>query len=364
MSEEIQSLELWDDSTEVENLAEAPTVPTDSSVGEANDSTDVYTSTESQTDEETDTGVDEEVDKKDEEVNTAKPDKLIQTYFDLLVESNYLNLNEEDIKSFNGTEEDFVKKIEKSREKEKDAIVGEIFNALPPEGQEILNFMLNGGTDIEAYRAIASNDVTNFVLDTDDKKEMLLTNYYKAKNFSDEKIEKLVSRSRDLGELTEDSNEALGYFKEKQIADKQQLIEQVKIQKEEIIRREQAQLEELKTYLDNTVEDNKIPLKQNKDLIIKSLTQPIRLNDGTITTSFDYKLEKALQDKTKVAKLATLLENDFNLDFISTKEKTKQVKSLRDKLRDAGLSDNASKVKGGITGEGPEFNLAEAILGN
>lgn len=84
--------------------------------------------------------------------------------------------------------------------------------------------------------------------------------------------------------------------------------------------------------------------KKRRESLYKELTQPLELQDGSITTPLYYRLNNVLADPKKMLVLADLLMNDLNIDKYKAGVRTQVAKEIR---RDLQFNRTSSKKQSG-----------------
>ncbi len=200
--------------------------------------------------------------------------------------------------------------------------------------------------------------------DSEDLRKEILSQHFKATtNFSDDRINKLVKRSIDLGEDVDDAKSALTELKDiyKQNADKAK--EEAK--NAELQRQEQLQnsLKSLKDKIDGTDEilkGRKIN-KQTKSKIEQMLTKPVKTNDrGQALNAIWAEREKdPISFDTKVAYFMSMGLFDGKADVFDKNAKTKATQSLKEVLNSRGSNYIGGKAP---TAGGNSRDLSDNML--
>lgn len=265
------------------------------------------------------------------------------------------------------TEETWEKALKDSEEfRQKDA-VSAIWEQLPEEGRPLLEYMLAGGKDIKKFKEVFTPDFDISKIDINDEEhqKQVLQTYYQKKGFTPEKAKKQVEIVENLMELQSEAKEAYEELKETDIQDKTKLMQeaaQSKKQREEV---------ETKRWnlLQTTLEKNDdfgggyIIGKKAKPKALESLYKQVKLEDGSVTTDFNYRLRHVvLQDPKLTLVLADLLnklkqddktkELYFDLSNIKAVAETKITKNLQDRLDT--LAQTGNKFKGSNAAEEKE----------
>lgn len=308
------------------------------------------TPAEEEEEEEIDTTV-----RAEEEETSTDDDNIYKVNYELLKESGALVLPEDF--EFEATEEGFSKALEASKEHIKTQVIEELTGSLPKAGVELLNYMLQTGTDdisgfLEAQKE-PDFETLEFTEEDEAVQEDLVRIYLaNTTKYSPERIEKEISRYKLDGELYTQASEAKTELATMQKEYKEALIEQDK----ERQRLEKEQYDNAVKSFAKTIEDNTELYgmtfsKEDAKNLTDSVFKPVKTKDGRVTTKFNMKLQEALTDPKKTAVLAKLLESDLNLESVKKPMQTKVVKDVKSKLDKAVsgyLKGKTPQTKGGF----------------
>ena len=209
-----------------------------------------------------------------------------------------------------------------------------------PLVKEHLQYVLNGGESQNFMKAYDPNlDYNGFELSEDDKRSQksILSDYFTVKGHDKEFIQEMLEDYEDSGKLhgkAEAARQALG---KQQEAQRGQLVENEK----QARAAEAAKQEEFWSGVADTIKDSKEfaglqVSEREKGKFFNYLSQPVNKN-GYTQRDIDH--AEAEMD-TKLA-IDYLMYKGFNLEqIINKKAKTKQTRSLRDKI-----SKNEDSVK-------------------
>lgn len=290
-------------------------------------------------------------------------DNDLSKKFDSLVELGYLHLPEDYKKPT--TEEEFEEAIAESDRYRRQTVAKDLWNSLPEDGRELLEYMLTGGKDVKSFRDIQSKslDLANIDLTDEEDQKKVLKAFYIRKGFTEEKAEKQVQFVDNLLELDTESKEAFNELKELDNQDKLALTKKAKEEKEKRERVEKERWQILNETLSKTEDfgGGYVIGKNAKPKALRSLYSEIELEDGSKTTDFKYRLNNVvLQDPKLTLVLSDILnrlEQDkktgelyFNFSNLSKSAETKVTKGLKDKLDQ--LTQSTSRFKGGSASDG------------
>lgn len=293
-----------------------------------------------------------------EEPIAEDEDEVIKANFEFLKSQGALFLPED--YEFKATAEGLEKAIAESAENFKQNAINDMFSAMPQEGRDLLTYYLNGGTNVKEFMQVYSEvDPTSLDIDNEEHQEWAVRELLKeTTQFSDARIERTIKLMRDDMRLKEEAQEAITELQNLKEAKRQAFVESEKQRQEEIKRQAAEQKAEFSRLLSELNEINGIPYsKEDANKAIADIYSPVRLTDGSVTTMFNYRLNKALSDPKTVALLNKLMESDFKLDSVARKKTTDATSQLRKKLKDA------QKFKGSVdTRTSGDFDFSKAKL--
>jgi hypothetical protein len=287
-------------------------------------------------------------------------DEVIKANFEFLRTKGALLLPED--YEFEATEEGFEKAVADADAYRQEAIIAEMFSAMPQQGKELLQYYLNGGTDVQAFVSMYSEpDITTVDLEDEDAQERIVKQLFKeTTRFSDAKIQKIVDSYKDDMRLKEEAEEAIPELTRLRDERRQQFIEEERIKDQKLKAQAAQARQELYTTLSGISDINGIPYsKEDVNKTMASIYNPVKLTDGSVTTMFNYRLQQTLADPKKIALLNKLMEEDFKFDFITRKKTSAAANILKNKLKES------QKFKGSAvtpSGSGFDFNAAKLDL--
>jgi hypothetical protein len=256
---------------------------------------------------------------------------------------------------FDGTEEGFVNTI---KETYKNQVIDEIRTSLPEEGLALLDYMLEGGNDIAAFKETFTNDWEKFTFSEENREEQnkqVLKAYYLSKGFSEAKANKEVEAKVTFASDTESADEALVELKELSAKTKKDFVENQKAAQKAQTEAIQKEFNDFSEVLKNTAEIDTFKLsdKDKKD-ILGLYYGTVKTEQGNVP-ALNYVLSQKLADKNEAIKLAAWLLKGSNTEGVKAAAKTEANKNLKDKLKKH--SDGATKLKPGAqtqrTASGP-----------
>jgi hypothetical protein len=268
-----------------------------------------------------------------------------------------------DTAEFDGTEEGFIGAIKTSV---KDEVLDEIWNNLPSdEGKALLEYMLNGGTDINKFKETFNSSWEKFEFsDDEDTKEsqqkQVLVEYYKTKGFTQQKAEKEADLKIKFAEADEAATEAIEELKELEKVNKQKLIQEQKEATGKAQKEYEDSVNSFVTTLKETKDINGVPVTdKERNAIFNLYYGTVDTPQGKVNT-FNAVLNSVLADPEKSLKLAQFVLGGLSTDAVKKTVKTEAVKGLRDRLK--STSEGNTKVKG-VSGPRSEGTREIASIG-
>jgi hypothetical protein len=185
---------------------------------------------------------------------------------------------------------------------------------------------------------IRLENITDEVLEDDPSiQKHLITAFYKAKGFSETKIEKLIKKAEDLDELVDEAKDALGELKEieaeKEVKLKQETKRREAIQKaeyEKTINNLNKSITETKEILPGV----KLSEKDQKELF-KMITTPAEVRGNQVYTQAMIKREEdplGFEVKLNYYIKMGLFDSTPKMDFLTKKIETKTVSKFEKQI--------------------------------
>lgn len=181
------------------------------------------------------------------------------------------------------------------------------------------------------------------------RKEIIRSYFHLTTQFSEDKINKAIQRSIDLGDDVEESKEYLkemGTIIKDQISTQEQEAEQQTQLREQEKKRQLDTLKDTINSMSEIIPGQKIN-KQTKDKLYNMITKPIEDKNGRVTSAIWAKrAEDPLLFDTKVAYLVEtgFFEKDKPWDKIKTVKTTKEASELEDRLSSLKNTDSTKGI--------------------
>ena len=296
----------------------------------------------------------EERQKQKEDPSSQKIDKEsspLAPYAKLLVEEGVFQSS--DVEEWDGTTEGFVKIEMTKLEEWKD----EYRSSLHPR-LKWLQENLDEGVSLKSLlevdeQSTALASITPEILEENGEvqKNIARAYYKKTTSFSDEKIEKLVTKSEESDELREESKEFFEELKKIDAKEKEALLVEAKKAREEAIKQQNKALETFKSTLDKTEEV--VPgIKVNsimRDKIYKTMTTVVEVDKETgtpLNKISKARMEDPINFEIKLAYLFELTNGFTDWSALSTSGKKKAYNDFEAAAReiDKGKSQGSRRV--------------------
>lgn len=302
----------------------------------------------------------EVIDGREESIANNDTSSLLFSFASTLVEDGVLpslDLSKAEIK----TTEDLISAI-------REEIKANEFGDLTPEQKEAVNAFRNG-IPIEKYVArkqegIQLASITRETLENNDElRKELIKRDFLSKGYSEDKADKFVQRSIDLGEDVDDALESLEAQKKLLELQTQREIEQNQARTVEAEKQYAKQLETLKTTVYNEKNEVIPGIKFNKnvaDKVYESMTKVVEEVDGQpLNKLMKDRLENPVDFEYRLHYLYTLTKGFKDFSKLQTTEKTNAIRNFEKNL---GLNTfNQSKQSKDYN---PDLDVLERILGN
>ncbi len=301
------------------------------------------TSEEEEEKEETSTTETEETEETEEVEETKEEEKEVPTEdkdfysatFDLYKEKGFLYLPED--YAFTPTEEGFEDALSKSADGFKEAVFEDLKSELPEKGLALLDYMRQGGQDIDQFIKIhtapdyATLDTSNEV----NQKMVVKTWLEKSTKWNEAKIDKHIQNLEITGELESEADEAKTGLSELSITEKAELTKNAQAEARARKESEARAVESLSTVIKSAKDVNGYPISEKDSHLISKLLKPIKLEDGTTTTAYNYKHAQLMRDPKFALLLAKLVDSNLDFSQLQNKTETKVTKTVHTKLKEA-----------------------------
>jgi hypothetical protein len=258
------------------------------------------------------------------------------------------------------TEEDLVKGIE-------DTVTNKIEawkNSLGEQSLKYVSFIENGGDPSKFIEMNAREDFSSGDVNDLEFAKSALKAFYKEKNFSDAKVEKLIESSVDMDEIEQDALEAQEYFKEKKAREEEDLISNKRLEAEDRVKAQEKFTTGLQSFITDTTEIRDFPLKSEaqkkeiSDYIFKK-NVPFKQPDGSIVNVSQYMNDKIERNSKEESKLEDIVFDALIMKYgskpIGNKTLTDRNRKLAEKAKQhrnrgtsAKLSNSGGKATKGV----------------
>tara|TARA_R100000808_G_scaffold18742_1_gene41005 strand:- start:303 stop:1034 length:732 start_codon:yes stop_codon:yes gene_type:complete len=220
----------------------------------------------------------------------------------------------------------------------------EVLNSFPLVKNH-LDYVLNGGESQEFMKAYDPNmDYNQITIEEDDFRSQkgILNDYFTLKGHDQDFIQELLTDYEESGKLYNKSEAARKALGKVQIQQKENLVKE----QQEVMRQQQEQQKEFWEGVAKTIEDSKefvglqVPQKDKRSFF-NYISKPVN-KEGYTQRDIDH---SEAEMETKLA-IDYLMFKGFNLEqIINTKARTKNTKSLKDKIsRNQEVAKSARKT--------------------
>lgn len=252
-------------------------------------------------------------------------------------------------------EEVLIDKFDESVENK----IKELMTELPDEKKQVVQFLLKGGNLedlVGSYTADTSIDI-NTDLEKEENQIKLMKQMLKSEDKDEEEIEAEIEFLKDSGKLKLMAEKKLNKYKvdfeskQKEVIKKQQ--ESIEAEREVIKEAKTS----LSTFLNSTEEINGIKFNKEDKKVLPSFMndKTVKLQNGTKITEMQKQMFYDLPKNEKaMIQLATLLRNrnedgTFNFDNIAKESETKVTQKVRQEIRRDKKSIPGSSISKGNT---------------
>lgn len=286
------------------------------------------------TDQEEETELEEELDLEGEQEKTEDSEEQEEAEELPLVESIKRSLGYEIEEEFEDTEEGIQLLFEKAKEKATEEAVNSYFDRYP-EVKQLLEYVEMGGEPNKFFQTqFPEVDYSEVEFKEDDTalhERLVRQELKEVRGMSDEEIRAEIEDYRNGGILENKAKRSLSALKTKQKEDKESLLEQQREEQQQYQEQVQKHWNNVKQTLDKSasIKGFKIPSK-DKDPFFEYLSKPVE--EGK---SAAMKAHEEADLETRLA-IDYLLYKGFKLsDIIDRRAKDQNVKTLRDRIREA-----------------------------
>ena len=285
---------------------------------------------ETETTESTEEEDDDDKEKGEGDDKTSSDAEDLSDYEEDIV--SFLNEKFSDSLGWNLPEEDAPKNVQEFI----DFMGGLVDEASKPkyasEDIEALDdFVKNGGNLRDFYDQTVESkiDTESVDLENEFQQKQVVREHLKNQGYSDERINRFVSRYEDAGVLEDEAKDALELVKEHNEKTKETLLENQRKQAAEFEKQQQKFISDVEKTIDNTdnIAGNKLSKKEKEDLLDYVLTP-----DNSGLTGFQKEYNKNMSEN--LVKIAYFMKHGESLVDKSVKKgESKAVKNLHDKLK-------------------------------
>lgn len=305
------------------------------------------TEKETKVDEETE--VEEEIEEEIVPTTTEEPKEQndsINAHFDFLKEQGLLNLPEDF--EFDGTSESLAAAYEHTKESMKKDALHAVLDNMSHDFHDAFKYAINGGSLTKFLDVIGySKDVLPTDISSKESQIKVIRNYYKeTTNYSEDKIESMISRLEKMEALEEEAEEALEYLEGLKAETAKNL---VKEQEEAEVASRKAALESRKVIDDAISNLESIPTTRKPK--VKAYLNNIVTRDDGENTDFNRAIKNISVNAEHKAQLADFLlstydpTKGFDLSRYIKQGKSQATNDFKSSLEEK--LDIKSRMKGG-----------------
>lgn len=230
-------------------------------------------------------------------------------------------------------------------------------NSLGETSLKYIEYLESGGDPATFIEFNATPDYSRLDLSNEDNQKKVISEFYKAKGFSEDKVQKLVETAEDQDELEEEAAEAQKFFEAKRLKDEQYLIEAQKSQ--EKARRESQEKfnTSVQEFISKTEEVKNFPLKSKKEKedlksYIFDKTVPFRTPDGNTIKVSQYAFDRYQRSLEEDSKLEDVVFDALVLKYGLTPVERQTISDRNRKLADLANKHRNKSTSAKLSGSG------------
>ena len=297
------------------------------------------------------TGIDEKGETKEEESEEDNPkqkgSKAKKDEFDagslpssenlrFLRDKGLISFEDEDLSQEGFDEDEF---IEAKFEESINTKLEELLSGLPPGLKDMIKYSANGGDFMEVVQDLTTSSELSLdlTLETEEEQKNVVRTLLKREGKSLDEINSYIEFLEFKGRLgTEAESRYEKYIIEEETREEQRLekLKQDRIDRQQKIESDKNTLGEFLKTKPQILGHVKLNRTEIKELPGYMYEPSVKLQDGKVTTKFNFDLVESLKDKEKSLLLAKIVKSNFNMkDFMQTLE-TKVINNIENSLQD------------------------------
>lgn len=275
----------------------------------------------------------EEIKEEEKSEEDELESKQVTALFDAIAEELDWEFDDDEKEEKPKTVEDLVKYFKEVIEEQS------VPEFASEEVAKLDEFVRNGGK-LEDYFSITPDiDFDNIDMEDENNQKLVLKELLARKGYSDKQINKKIERFEDAGVLEDEAKDAIEELQEIDSKEKEQLLEQQRIKKQELVERQQKFFDdvvgEIKS-LDN-IRGIKIPAKDKKEL----LTYIFKV-DANGKTQYQKDYSKSVKNLIESAYFT--MRGDTLLDAAKKQGTSSAIKNLKNSLRSTSVSKGTKRI--------------------
>lgn len=215
----------------------------------------------------------------------------------------------------------------------------ELLSGLPPGLKDMIKYSANGGDFMEVVQdlTIGSELSLDLTLESEEEQKNVVRTLLKKEGKSLDEINSYIEFLEFKGRLeTEAQSKYEKYVVEEETREEKRLekLKQDRIDRQQKIESDKSTLGEFLKTKPQILGHVKLNRSEIKELPGYMYEPTVKLQDGRVTTKFNFDLVESLKDKEKSLLLAKIVKSDFNMkDFMQTLE-TKVINNIENSLQD------------------------------
>ena len=277
-----------------------------------------------------------------------------------LRDKGLISFEDEDLSQEDFDEDEF---IEAKFEESINTKLEELLSGLPPGLKDMIKYSANGGDFMEVVQDLTTSSELSLdlTLESEEEQKSVVKALLRKEGKSLEEIESYIEFLEFKGRLgTEAQTKYEKYVAEEETREEKRLekLRQDRIDRQQKIESDKSSLGEFLKTKPQILGHVKLNRNEIKELPGYMYEPTVKLEDGRVTTKFNFDLVESLRDKEKSLLLAKIIKSDFNMkDFMQTLE-TKVINNIENSLQDRTFGKGSGSSQ---TNKQPKTHLVDFL---
>lgn len=267
------------------------------------------------------------------EEEPGEPEDLsdLTAYYETAKKLNIINTPDDF--EFDGSEEKLQEALNITKSNLQQEAYQHLWDSISDEFKPALQYALKGGK-LEDFVKTYNTNLDDIELDTKAaQRDIIFRHWKETSNYSDEKINRLIARAEEIGDLEEEAQDSLAELKKLYEQRKQDGLKNLEEQEAERLKLVETQTQMLSDEITALEVDS-----ARKNKLKAFLFNPIKV-DNESTTHYAYTIKRILSDPKHLVQLADILtdydpQKGINLERFEKRIKTKNTQSVQNLIRE------------------------------